>query len=78
MTTETPVIDRMKGYNEKGLSGMLDVAGDLVKRAAKLFDDCGNSAVPAAAKPALRKELELCLAEAEELIAAVRAKSGGG
>lgn len=64
----------ISGYNERGLAKVLDGAHDLVKRAADLYrgmDSIGPSPI---VKSAQKREIDLCLAEAEELIAAVRAE----
>lgn len=66
-------ISLIKSYNERGLASVLDGADDLIKRAAGLYRSLDSSAPPAV-KSSYRKEAEVCLAEAEELIAAVRSR----
>lgn len=62
----------MRGYNERGFASVLDGVADLITRAAKLFRDLNNTQTPPAVKAAYRREITACLAETEELIAALR------
>jgi len=62
----------LKDYRERGLSDVLRCAEEMVGRAAKLLSDCAAT-VPIAVSNAKKREANLCLAEAEELIARVRA-----
>lgn len=63
----------IKGYNEKGLAAVLDGAANLIERASTALFKIGTYGTPPAVQEALRKEANLCMAEAEELIAQVRA-----
>ncbi len=62
----------VKGYNEVGMSKVLTTAAELTKRASFLLGECDSILMPSVSKVSYRKEAALCLAEAEELIAAVR------
>ena len=66
----------VKDYNEKGLASVLDGAANLVERAAKKLREIESYATPPAVSESYRREATVCLAEAEELIAAVRKESG--
>lgn len=67
-------MDLLKSYNERGLASVLDGAGNHVERAAQLLRRVAEFGTPPIVQKAHRKEVELCLAEAEELIAKVREK----
>lgn len=62
----------VKGYSENGLAKVLEAAKDMLERAARCIRAAGDLGVPNATNASYRKEASLCLAEAEELIAAVR------
>lgn len=65
----------IKEYNGPGLAKILEGAADMIQRAATLyaaFSTVGGP--PPCVRVAMRKEAEICLAEAEELIAKVRAE----
>ena len=64
----------VKGYNDKGMASVLDGAYDLIKRAAGLLREINNTMTPPAVSQSYRREASMCLAEAEELISAVRAE----
>ena len=64
----------LDGYHEDGLASVLIGAANLVERAADRLRECRTSRAPPAVAKAYRKEVALCLAEAEELIVAVRGK----
>jgi hypothetical protein len=61
-----------KGYNEQGFAAVLDGAHNLVGRAAHLFREIKTAVTPPAVSAAYRREADACLAEAAELIEAVR------
>lgn len=61
------------GYNERGLASVLDGAADLINRAAALYREMASSAPPIV-KETYRKEADVCLAEAAQLIATVQAE----
>lgn len=63
----------IEGYNEKDLASVLDGAADLIGRASAAFTKIGTYGTPGVVQTALRKDVDVCLAEAEELIAQVRA-----
>jgi hypothetical protein len=73
---QTPTVEPrspdLKPYGPDGLASVLKGVGDLVARAEKLFRDQHGLGVPLLVAKANRKEIDLCLAEAEELIAKVR------
>lgn len=65
----------IKDYDEKGLAAVLDGAANLIQRASSALYKSGEYGTPPRVGTSLRKEANVCLAEAEELIAEVRAVS---
>jgi hypothetical protein len=63
----------IKDYDEKGLASVLDGVADLIQRASTALFKIGSFGTPPSVAASLRKEANLCLVEAEELIAQVRA-----
>lgn len=68
MSERTSIAD----YNERGLASVLDAAAELATRAANALRKSGEVLASPLVSESYDKEADLCLAEAEELIAAVR------
>lgn len=71
MTTD---FNPLRDYTDQGIAAVLDGVVDLIGRAATLRRNTKTAIIPPLVAAAWRKEADLCLAEAEELIARVRAQ----